>query len=68
MFEYLTGRTLAKYITKTKVIDENGEKPDFKKILLRTLSRIFPFEPLSFLVSGNTGWHDEWSKTIVVKI
>ena len=68
LFEGLTGRTLAKYITKTKVVNDKGEKPDFKTILLRTLCRLFPFEPLSFLGSQKTGWHDEWSKTTVVAI
>ena len=67
-FEGLVGRTLAKYITKTKVVNEKGEKPDFKTILIRSLCRLFPFEQFSFLGSDRTGWHDEWSKTIVIKI
>ena len=66
-FEGLTGRTPAKYITRTKVINEKGEKPDFKTVLIRTLYRLVPFETLSFLGSGDTGWHDKWSKTIVVE-
>ena len=68
LFEGLTGRTLAKYITRTKVVNEKGEKPDFKTILLRSLCRLCPFEPISFFGSEKTGWHDEWSKTTVVKI
>ena len=67
LLEGLTGRTLAKFITKTKVITENGEKPDISTILIRTLCRFVPFEAFSFLESGSTGWHDRWSKTIVVK-
>ena len=66
--EGLTGRTLAKFITKTKVITENGEKPDFRTILIRTLCRFVPFEAFSFLGSEDTGWHDRWSKTIVVNV
>ena len=66
-FESLTGRTLAKYITRTKVVNEKGEKPDYKTILLRSVCRLIPFEPFSFFWSGRTGLHDEWSKTIVVK-
>jgi uncharacterized RDD family membrane protein YckC len=65
--EGLTGRTLAKFITKTKVITENGEEPDFKTILIRSLCRFVPFEALSFL-GEDTGWHDRWSKTMVVDI
>ena len=67
-FEGLIGRTLAKYISKTKVVNAKGEKPDFKTILIRSLCRLFPFEQFSFLSSDSTGWHDEWSKTIVIKI
>ena len=60
-------KTPAKFITKTKVITEYGEKPNFKTVLIRTLSRFVPFEPFSFLGSGRPrGWHDNWSKTIVV--
>ena len=66
--EGLTGRTLAKLITKTKVITENGEKPDFETILIRSLCRFVPFEAFSFLGSEDTGWHDRWSKTIVVNV
>ena len=68
LFEGLTGRTLGKYITKTKVVTEKGEKPNFKTILLRTLCRLCPFEPISFFGTERIGWHDEWSKTTVVKI
>jgi uncharacterized RDD family membrane protein YckC len=65
--EGLTGRTLAKFITKTKVVTENGEKPNFKTILMRILCRFVPFEAFSFLGEG-TGWHGKWSKTIVVNV
>ena len=64
--ESLTGRTFAKYITKTKVITENGGKPSFGTIFIRALCRFVPFEPFSFLGSKDTGWHDRWSKTLVV--
>jgi uncharacterized RDD family membrane protein YckC len=66
-FEAATGRTIAKFITKTKVINENGEKPDFGTILIRSLCRFIPFEPLSFLLSETSGWHDRLSKTLVVE-
>jgi len=67
-FEALTGRTLAKYITKTKVVNENGEKPDYGTILLRTLCRFIPFEPFSFLGSDSSGWHDRLSGTRVIEV
>ena len=67
-FEIITGRTIAKYITKTKVVDENGNKPKYSAILLRTLSRFIPFEPFSFLFSADSGWHDRLSKTTVIDV
>ncbi len=67
VFEATTGRTLGKMITKTKVVDENGNKPDFSTILVRTLCRFVPFNALSFLFNDR-GWHDTWSKTRVVEV
>ncbi len=65
--ELIWSKTPAKFITKTRVITENGEKPEFGTILKRTLLRFIPFEAFSFLTSGRPiGWHDAWSKTIVV--
>ncbi|NLA48703.1 MAG: RDD family protein [Bacteroidales bacterium] len=68
VLEATTGKTIAKFITKTKVVNEEGEKPDFGTILLRTLCRLIPFEPFSFLGSDNSGWHDKLSKTRVIEI
>ncbi|WP_439182840.1 RDD family protein [Carboxylicivirga taeanensis] len=64
--EAATGRTLGKMITKTKVIDRHGNKPNFNTILLRTLCRFVPFNALSFLFADR-GWHDAWSQTKVVE-
>lgn len=64
--EGLFGRSLAKLITGTIVVDENGEKPDFGTILKRSLCRIIPFDALSFLGSSGRGWHDSISDTYVV--
>jgi uncharacterized RDD family membrane protein YckC len=66
--EALTGRTLGKLITKTKVVKENGLPPGFRDILLRTLCRFIPFDALSFFSQDNLGWHDKLSKTKVVVI
>lgn len=65
LFETFTARTLAKFITGTIVIDEFGEKPSARTVLIRTLCRLIPFEHFSFL--GDRGWHDSISKTYVVK-
>ncbi|WP_082447141.1 RDD family protein [Flavobacterium sp. KJJ] len=64
-FESLFGRTPGKIFTATKVIDENDKKPNFKKLLIRNLSRFIPFDAISFAVS-DIGWHDSISKTSVI--
>lgn len=67
IFESIWSKTPAKFITKTKVITEYGEKPNLKTIFVRTLIRNVPFEAFSFLGSQHPrGWHDRWSKTIVI--
>lgn len=63
--ESIIGCSPAKYLTKTRVIDYNGNKPGLKHIAIRTLVRLVPFEFLSFF--SNDGWHDKWSETLVAK-
>ena len=59
-------KTIGKFITKTKVVNLNGDKPKSKDIIIRTLCRLIPFDALSFLFAKN-GFHDIISKTRVVK-
>lgn len=66
ILEYSTGRTIAKFITRTKVVTENGEKPNLKIIFIRSLCRFIPFEVFTFLGSENIGLHDRISKTRVI--
>ena len=67
IFESFTGKTLGKYLTKTKVVNPEGEKPVWTKILLRSLCRFIPLDQISFLFDFKSGWHDTLSKTIVVE-
>ena len=67
-FETITGRTIAKFITKTKVVTELGEKPGFKVIVIRSLCRFIPFEQFCFLFNDASGWHDTISNTKVINI
>lgn len=64
--EALTGMTLGKLITGTKVVNEEGLKPGIMDLALRTICRFIPFEPLSLLGEDKLGWHDTLSKTKVV--
>ena len=66
--ETLTGRSLGKFITKTKVVIYDGSKPTFNEILVRSLCRLIPLEHFSFLGEDGNGWHDSISKTYVVDI
>ncbi len=66
--EGFTGRSIGKFFTKTKVVTEQGEKPDFGTIVVRSMCRYIPFNQISFLSAKETGWHDKFSKTRVVTI
>ena len=62
------GRSIGKFITKTKVVLEDGSKPTALDYFKRSFSRIIPFEAFSFLGAEGRGWHDRISKTYVVDI
>jgi uncharacterized RDD family membrane protein YckC len=68
VFEATFGWTLAKLMTRTRVVDEEGRTPAFMKVLGRSLARSVPFEPFSFLGKTGIGWHDRWSGTRVVSL
>ncbi|GAB3100649.1 RDD family protein [Lysobacter terrae] len=63
------GFTIGKLITNTRVVDEYGQPPSFRKAFLRSLCRLIPFDALSLLMSDEgtrRGWHDSLPKTYVV--
>lgn len=66
--ETLFQRSLAKFLTGTRVVREDGCKPHFGQILGRTLARCIPFEAFSFFGGKGfpVGWHDSLSGTRVV--
>lgn len=59
------GYTLGKLLTGTRAIRNDGGELTFKDAILRSLSRIVPFEVLSAF--GSRPWHDSWTDTIVIK-
>jgi uncharacterized RDD family membrane protein YckC len=70
-FESLGGRTPGKWICGTRVIDDNGNQPSFGQVIVRTFSRLVPFEALSLLFTDDNdlrAWHDRWSRTRVVRV
>ena len=64
--EWLLGMTVAKLITRTRVVSENGRRPSFFQVLGRTACRLIPFEPFSFLGGDAIGWHDKLPRTRVI--
>jgi uncharacterized RDD family membrane protein YckC len=59
------GKTLGKFITGTRALKNDGNKITWKDALLRSLSRMVPFEVFSAF--GGNPWHDKWTDTIVIK-
>jgi uncharacterized RDD family membrane protein YckC len=59
------GYTLGKLITGTRAVRDDGTELTFKDAILRSLTRLVPFEVFSAL--GYRPWHDAWTKTTVIK-
>jgi len=59
------GYTLGKVITGTRALRQDGNELTFKDAILRSLSRLVPFEILSGF--STLTWHDSWTNTMVVK-
>lgn len=70
VFEYFfKGRTIGKFITKTKVINKEGNPPALKQVFIRIFARYLPFEYLTILTrKDRTTLHDGASVTRVIKI
>ncbi|NMB82308.1 MAG: tetratricopeptide repeat protein [Ignavibacteria bacterium] len=68
--EALTGRTIGKFITGTKVLCKDGTPLTIRKAFVRTLIRFVPFDPFTFWNSSSEpiGWHDSIPGTIVVSV
>lgn len=60
------GRTIGKMLTGSVAIREDGQPFTFYDAMLRSFSRIVPFEPFSAF--GGRPWHDRWTNTKVIKV
>jgi uncharacterized RDD family membrane protein YckC len=65
-FEVISGRTLGKVLTGTRVVTTSGLALSIPTAIVRTLCRLLPLEPMSFSL-GETWWHDSLSRTKVVR-
>lgn len=64
VFEHIWQKTPGKFLTRCRVVNEYGERPDLQTNILRNIIRLVPFEPFSCL--EERGWHDRWSDTFVI--
>lgn len=67
MEAFTKGRSLGKYITKTKAVNTDGTDITFEKAFARGICRVVPFNPLSALGAGCNPWHDRWTSTTVIE-
>lgn len=67
LMEYFLGKTVGKYITKSKVVNRDGSKINFRTAVIRYLCRWIPFEYVSLALGNDAkAWHDILSKTYVI--
>lgn len=67
LFEYFSrGRSLGKLVTRTRVVHVDGAELTFKHYLLRSLTRLVPFD--AFAALNGYPFHDRWTKTKVVQL
>lgn len=60
------GKSLGKLITGTRAINEDGTRINFGTAMIRSFSRLVPFEAFSALGSPSYPWHDKWSHSYVI--
>jgi uncharacterized RDD family membrane protein YckC len=67
--ELLFKRTLGKVFTSTHIVTTSDDMPTRRKLLLRTVLRFLPLEPLSLIFSRRAlAWHDRFSGTKVIHL
>ncbi len=67
LMEGLLQTTLGKLFTGSIVVDEYGNKPNFKQVAGRSFSRLVPLEHFSYFGEPCRSWHDSWNDTYVVR-
>lgn len=61
------GNTVGKLLTGSAVSDTEGRPPGRKRMLVRTLCRLNPFDWLTFFDRDGKGFHDSFSGTYVIR-
>ncbi|MDR6561678.1 MULTISPECIES: RDD family protein [unclassified Arcicella] len=65
--EKIYGKTIAKYLTKTKTVTIAGGNLTWNHITTRSICRLIPLDGLSILINHKRAWHDYLSQTVVVE-
>ncbi|MEM1219182.1 MAG: RDD family protein [Bacteroidota bacterium] len=64
LLEYFFGKTVGKFLTKTRVVNSHGNPIRFRIAVLRYLARWLPFEFLSLALGADAkAWHDSLTHT-----
>lgn len=66
--EATTGRTLGKLVTRTIVVDAQGQRASTLKVLARTALRLVPLGWIGLAEDDRRALHDFASKTFVVNV
>jgi uncharacterized RDD family membrane protein YckC len=66
-FETIFARTPGKWVSYSKVVDKQGNRPSFPKILLRSITRLIIID-MFFIPFLDKTLHDYFSNTEVVEI
>lgn len=63
----LNGKTVGKYFTKTRAIKNNGSPLTFFDAFFRSVLKTIPLAQISCTMNAHGyGWHDKFTKTIVI--
>jgi uncharacterized RDD family membrane protein YckC len=65
--EFVFCQTIAKIITKTKVISENGKRPHILQFFIRALLRT-SLVTMFGMAWNDKPFHDSFSKTMLVRL
>lgn len=67
LMEYFIGKTVGKFVFKTRVVNKDGYRISLKEAVVRFVSRFIPFEFASLALGFDARtWHDILSKTYVI--
>jgi uncharacterized RDD family membrane protein YckC len=64
--EWLFGKTMGKFITKTSVLNDNGTKLNFSRALIKSVMRLIPLVQWTYVGKISHGWPDRFTNTMVI--